>query len=155
MGYLFKDSHGDVLAAYSSTSNRIADYTYDAWGNIRNQGTQSWGADNPLRPNGQYYDTESGMTYLRARYYDSSIRRFITEDPIKDGLNWYAYSGNNPIMFVDPSGMYWEELASPWVRQQRIWMPGVYALQSLGFSVSAEMLYHAIRWWKQMMYNKR
>ncbi len=49
MGYLFKDNHGDVLAAYSSISNRIADYTYDAWGNIRNQGTQSWGADNPLR----------------------------------------------------------------------------------------------------------
>ena len=105
VGYLFKDNHGDVLAAYSSTSNRIADYTYDAWGNIRNQGTQSWGADNPLRPNGQYYDTESGMTYLRARYYDSSIRRFITEDPIKDGLNWYAYAGNNPVMFFDPSGL--------------------------------------------------
>ncbi len=45
------------------------------------------------------------MTYLRARYYDSSIRRFITEDPIKDGLNWYAYAGNNPVMFVDPSGL--------------------------------------------------
>ena len=109
VGYFFKDNHGDVLAAYSSTSNRIADYTYDAWGNIRNQGTQSWGEDNPLRYYGQYYDTESGMTYLRARYYDSSIRRFITEDPIKDRLNWYAYAGNNPVMFVDPSEYITEE----------------------------------------------
>ncbi len=109
MGYLFKDNHGDVPAAYSSTSNRIADYTYDAWGNIQNQGTQSWEADNTLRPHGQYYDTEIGMTYLMARYYDSSIRRFITEDPIKDGLNWYAYAGNNPVMFVDPSEYITEE----------------------------------------------
>lgn len=45
------------------------------------------------------------MTYLRARYYDSGIRRFISEDPIRDGLNWYSYAGNNPVMFVDPSGM--------------------------------------------------
>ena len=51
-GYLFKDAHGDVLSIYTSTSNKTADYTYN----------------------------ESDMTYLRARYYDSSIKRFITED---------------------------------------------------------------------------
>ena len=45
------------------------------------------------------------MTYLRARYYDPYQRRFVSEDPAKDGLNWYAYCGNNPVMFVDPSGM--------------------------------------------------
>lgn len=44
------------------------------------------------------------MQYLRARYYDSEIYRFITEDPIKDGLNWYGYCSGNPVMFVDPSG---------------------------------------------------
>ena len=54
---------------------------------------------------GQYYDYESDMTYLRARYYDSSIKRFITEDPAKDGSNWYAYCGNNPVMMFDPSGL--------------------------------------------------
>ena len=42
---------------------------------------------------------------LRARYYDSSIKRFITEDPAKDGSNWYAYCGNNPVMMFDPSGL--------------------------------------------------
>ena len=45
------------------------------------------------------------MYYLRNRFYDSNIARFISEDPVKDGLNWYAYCGGNPIAFVDPSGL--------------------------------------------------
>ena len=45
------------------------------------------------------------MIYLRARYYDSESGRFISEDPAKDGYNWYSYCGGNPVMFVDPSGL--------------------------------------------------
>ena len=104
-GYLFKDAHGDVLSIYTSTSNKAADYTYDAWGEIRTKNESSSFENNPLRYYGQYYDYESDMTYLRARYYDSSIKRFITEDPAKDGSNWYAYCGNNPVMMFDPSGL--------------------------------------------------
>ena len=55
---------------------------------------------------GQYFDEESGMYYMRARYYNTDTGRFITEDPIKDGYNWYAYCGNNPLMFADPSGLF-------------------------------------------------
>ena len=98
-GYLFKDAHGDVLSIYTSTS------TYDAWGEIQTKNESSSFENNPLRYYGQYYDYESDMTYLRARYYDSSIKRFITEDPAKDGSNWYAYCGNNPVMLFDPSGL--------------------------------------------------
>lgn len=104
-GYLFKDAHGDVLSIYTSTSNKAADYTYDAWGEIQTKNESSSFENNPLRYYGQYYDYESDMTYLRARYYDSSIKRFITEDPAKDGSNWYAYCGNNPVMMFDPSGL--------------------------------------------------
>ena len=46
----------------------------------------------------------SGLIYLRNRYYDPSIGRFITEDPAKAGLNWYVYANNNPIMYIDPLG---------------------------------------------------
>lgn len=60
--------------------------------------------DDPFGYCGEYYDAELEMVYLRNRYYSPSIGRFITEDPIKDGLNWYAYANNNPIMFIDPSG---------------------------------------------------
>ena len=54
---------------------------------------------------GQYHDAETGFVYLRARYYNPAIGRFINEDPIRDGLNWYVYCGNNPVRFVDPSGL--------------------------------------------------
>lgn len=60
---------------------------------------------NPFRYCGEYLDSETGLTYLRNRYYDNAIGRFITQDPIKDGLNWYVYCGNNPVMFVDPMGL--------------------------------------------------
>lgn len=60
--------------------------------------------DDPFGYCGEYYDAELDMVYLRNRYYSPEIGRFITEDPIKDGFNWYVYCGNNPIMFVDPIG---------------------------------------------------
>ena len=77
-------------------------YTYDAFGNQTNDIAND---TNPFRYNGEYFDNETGYIYLRARYYDPSIGRFTTEDPIKDGLNWYGYCSNNPVMFVDPSGL--------------------------------------------------
>ena len=42
---------------------------------------------------GEYHDAETGFIYLRARYYNPAIGRFINEDPIRDGLNWYVYCG--------------------------------------------------------------
>ena len=57
----------------------------------------------------EYYDTETGTYYLRARYYDPSLGRFGTEDPAHDGLNWYTYCGGNPVAFIDPSGCILQE----------------------------------------------
>lgn len=45
------------------------------------------------------------QSYLRNRYYSPNIGRFITEDPIWDRLNWYAYADSNPVLFVDPWGL--------------------------------------------------
>ena len=50
-------------------------------------------------------DPDTGLHYSNARWYDPELGRFITEDPIKDGLNWYAYCGNNPVNYVDPTGL--------------------------------------------------
>ena len=99
--FLQKNAHGDITAAISGTE-RAATYDYDAFGNaIVEEGE----INNPIRYSGEYLDEETGLIYLRARYYDPSVGRFISEDPIRDGMNWYAYCGNSPIMFVDPSGL--------------------------------------------------
>nr|WP_276324750.1 RHS repeat-associated core domain-containing protein [Orenia marismortui] len=55
---------------------------------------------------GRSQSSTTGLTYIRARYYDASVGRFTRVDPIKDGLNWYGYSYSNPVMYVDPYGLW-------------------------------------------------
>ena len=78
-------------------------YAYDAFGNYSEETDSP--KKNPFRYCGEYTDDETGLIYLRNRYYDPAIGRFITEDPAKDGLNWYVYCGNNPINRIDPLGL--------------------------------------------------
>lgn len=54
---------------------------------------------------GKELDADVGLVYYGARWYDVGTGRFITEDPVKDGLNWYVYCSNNPLMFIDPNGL--------------------------------------------------
>ena len=58
---------------------------------------------------GKQFDPDVGLYYFNARWYDPETGRFISEDPAKDGANWYAYCENNPVGLVDPSGLYFEE----------------------------------------------
>lgn len=100
--YYLYNGHGDVVQLLDSNYNVVTEYKYDAFGNQLTETTDT----NPFRYCGEYYDAETGLIYLRNRYYDTSVGRFISEDPIKDGLNWYVYCGNNPIKYIEPTG-YW------------------------------------------------
>ena len=121
--YLYqKDAQGNICKILDSNGSIIVQYKYDAWGN--HAVLDANGADisdaahigklNPYRYRGYYYDTETGLYYLKSRYYDPEVCRFITIDDIAyldpetvNGLNLYAYCGNNPAMNVDPEGGSW------------------------------------------------
>ncbi|WP_163216152.1 RHS repeat-associated core domain-containing protein [Clostridium thermarum] len=70
----------------------------------------------PLRYAGYRYDEATELYYLMARYYDANVGRFITRDTFHGfedeprSLNQYAYTNNNPVMFVDPSGHWLESV---------------------------------------------
>ena len=59
---------------------------------------------NGREPPDKLYDEDAGMYYFNARWYYAEIGRFITEDPARDGVNWYAYCGGNPVKLVDNDG---------------------------------------------------
>ena len=79
-------------------------YQYDAFG----VGLDAVEAlPNRIRYTGQQYDEQTGQYYLRARYYNPVLGRFMQEDVYQgDGLNLYAYCVNNPVVYYDPSGYY-------------------------------------------------
>lgn len=63
---------------------------------------------NPFVYTGRRLDQETGLYHYRARYYDASLGRFLSRDPMgeKAGLNWYCYVGDRPTSHVDPSGLF-------------------------------------------------
>ena len=109
-----KNLQGDIIGIYDSCWNLLGQYEYDAWGNLLSQIGSEILKINPFRYRGYYCDTESGIYYLNSRYYDPVIGRFISPDSVSyldpetcNGLNLYAYCGNNPVMHVDPYGHDW------------------------------------------------
>ena len=82
----------------------VNSYAYDSYGNLTNYtGTTT----NQIRYTGRDFDPETGLYYDRARYYDPSAGRFLSEDPIRflGGNNFYPYVGNSPTNFFDPLGL--------------------------------------------------
>ena len=111
-----RNIQGDVIRIYDGESNEVvAEYSYDAWGNqnVKNKNEDNIGDINPIRYRGYYYDKETGLYYLNARYYDPKLGRFISPDTFSilddtmgeiNGLNLYMYCKDNPVMYADPSG---------------------------------------------------
>jgi RHS repeat-associated protein len=78
-------------------------FIYDSFGNV----TSSTGSfSQPFRFTGREWDSETGLYFYRARYYDSQPGRFISEDSWKflAGPNFYSYVANDPVGQIDPSG---------------------------------------------------
>jgi RHS repeat-associated protein len=99
----------------NATNVEFKTYDISPWGEV----AADTGSITRLRMAGQQYDQGSELYYMRARYYDPQLGRFLSEDPIgiSGGLNLYAYAGNDPVNKADPSGLgpgdpfVWCELA--------------------------------------------
>ena len=113
--YYMYNGHADVTALINvATGNVDATYYYDAFGNI----VESIGAakdKNSILYSGYQYDKETGLYYLNARMYDPTIARFLQEDTYYGdpndplSLNLYTYCHNEPLMYYDPTGHYYQK----------------------------------------------
>ncbi|MDR6109166.1 RHS repeat-associated protein [Paenibacillus sp. SORGH_AS338] len=104
--YLF-NGHGDVVQMVDTSGAIVNSYGYDEWGNIAKQQET---VANSFKYAGEAYDSETGLYYLKARYYDPSQGRFLNEDSYEGQitnpltLNIYGYVSNNPLGYTDPNG---------------------------------------------------
>jgi RHS repeat-associated protein len=101
--YYHTDHLGSVRALTDQSKAVVATYSYDAYG----QPTASTGSvANPFRYAGQYRDAESGLYYLRARYYAPATQQFLRRDPLVAATEQaYAYAGGSPLNGGDPGGL--------------------------------------------------
>jgi RHS repeat-associated protein len=106
--YLLNDALGSVRGVTDEAGDLDGTADYAVFGEVR----ASSGVSTLFRFTGEQHDTETGFTYLRARYANPSLGRFVSADSVQpnapgtQGYNLYAYAGNNPATWVDPSGHY-------------------------------------------------
>jgi RHS repeat-associated protein len=102
--YFHHDQLGSTRVLTDSSGAVQATFTYDAYGNTTGKtGT----ATTALQYAGQYVDAESGLEYLRARYYDPATGQFLSRDPIVSMTRSpYAYVHDNPLNALDPAGLW-------------------------------------------------
>ena len=104
---------GDVVALIDANGTQVVEYGYDAWGypiSKTDSLAATIGTLNPFRYRGYVYDEETGLYYLRSRYYNPSWKRFMNADALVSngkgllGKNVFTYCNNCPVAQSDPTG---------------------------------------------------
>jgi RHS repeat-associated protein len=100
--YFVQDHLGSTNALTDATGNVVSSATYDSFGNASGNLATRYGYT------GREKDADTGLHYYRARWYDSNLGRFLSEDPIglSGGINQFGYVSGNPQNSSDPSGLY-------------------------------------------------
>lgn len=112
--YLLGDALGSVRGVTDEAGDLVGTSNYDVYGEVRG----SSGVSTLFRYTGEQLDSETGFTYLRARYLNSPLARFTSVDTVQpnapgtQGYNVYAYVAGNPATWADPTGHSVEALAS-------------------------------------------
>src|SRR6202167_1915337 len=102
--YYEQDGLGSVTSLSNSAASLANTYTYDSFGKLTGStGTMT----NPFQYTGREFDPETGIYEYRARYYDQTVGKFVSEDPLRfdAGINFYRYVKNNAVNLVDPYGL--------------------------------------------------
>lgn len=102
--YYHQDGQGSVIALTATNGVVSERYAYSPYGESANTSA----AGNPYRYTGREFDAETGLYYYRARYYSTTLGRFLSPDPLgyNDSMGLYAYVGNDPLNFMDPNGLF-------------------------------------------------
>jgi RHS repeat-associated protein len=96
------DHEGTTNVVTDESGNVVWDGEYEAFGAvIRSNGT----LDFTPSYTGKQYDSDTGLYYYNARFYEPELGRFLNSDPARSGVNWYEYALDNPLKFMDPTGL--------------------------------------------------
>jgi len=103
--FYLPDAQGNSRGLLDGGQVNTDGYNWDAFGNSVsrfgvNPTAFAWGGGS-----GYQSDNDSGLKLLGHRYYDTRIGRFLSQDPVHAGGNWYEYAGNNPVNATDPLGL--------------------------------------------------
>ncbi len=101
--YLHHDQLGSTRLVTDTSGDSVASYAYDPYGNVT--ATTGTPTITNMRYAGEYFDTETGFIYLRARLYDPTTGQFLSRDPmVASTREAYGYTGGSPLNFSNYSG---------------------------------------------------
>lgn len=103
--HVLKDHTGSVHGVLNLQGAVVASYQYQTFGALAKK-EEPISEFMPYLFTGQEYDVEIGLYNYRARFYCAEIGRFIAIDPGRQYFSPYLYASNNPVLFVDPTGMF-------------------------------------------------
>lgn len=109
ISYPLYDCHGNQIAtipaatSYPTIGNQKS---FDVWGGVRTGSTSGTPHQRYCGNLGHQQDDESGLIYMRARYYEPTTGRFVSQDPSENDWNWYTYCAGDPVNYSDQSGRW-------------------------------------------------
>jgi len=101
--YFVNNGQGTPVMIVNDAGAVVSRITVDEWGN---PSPVEYGNMNEVNYTGKKYEPATGLYYFNQRYYDPRIGRFLTEDPAGQAFNPYLYAANNPLVYVDPDGLW-------------------------------------------------